>query len=208
MWATERLQHIDPASSAGTRHCCPDPAQTAARHSAAPRAAGPALLGQAPVPGNVCPCWKGDSCPLGAFAFQLRTLSSDALGGCSALSPMCSAAMAYANCPLCPHVWEELELHPPRHSSSLSWWCSSSSGHSWTGPLPNRAGAAYWPPTVTLLLFSMTLEGAPIPHVVQVSCSPFCRPVHCRENWAGCSISRPLPVRQIGLELAGGLRSY
>lgn len=48
---------------------------------------------------------------------------------------------------------------------------------------PMGLWVTYWQPTVTLLLFSVTLYDASVPCLVQVTCTSASCPVYCWETW-------------------------
>lgn len=196
MWAIEGLQQIKAASKGGTRRCCPDPVQAAARHARhSPAAAGPGTRSW-----ECLSLLEGGLLPLGALALHSGEL------GATQPQAFWQPWLVQAPSPL-PRAVEGAAA--PSFPFSLSPWCASGSGHGWRDPLPNGAGAAHWTPTVTLLLLFVALcrrcssssPGPSFPH-------PVLPPSTLQGDRAGRSILRPLPVRQIGLELAGGLRSY
>lgn len=133
------------------------------------------------------------------------------VGHCSVLSPTHSGSHDLCRlCPLCLNVWEgagapSFQTHTFPQLMVLIWlWPQlekSSSQQGWGCLLATNCD----PPA----LLSMTLcrrcsYSSPGPSLLH----PILPPITLKGNWAGCNISRPLPVRQIGLELAGGLRSY
>lgn len=69
--------------------------------------------------------------------------------------------------------------------------------------------ATYGEPTLTLLLISVTLCRRCFCSLPGSSClHPRWTPSVLLGDGGGHSILRPLPLHQIGLELAGGLRTY
>lgn len=174
MWAIECLQQIKAASKGETRHCCPDPVQTAAMPgSCRSCSAWPGARSwkcPSPVQGGLLPTRS----PLGDEDTQPQCFGE--LEAAQRSAPGVLAAVACAD--FVPGGAAALSVLPNVH------FLSAEGAHpalATAGEVPFPTGLGL--PTVTLLLFPMTL-------CQRCSCSspgpsfpaPFCHPAHWRET--------------------------